>query len=498
MKRVCLLDLPPKIGSTFTQGDIVYSIVVCVLWFSRCFSTAQKYLWMSFEDDLYFRISTVAFDKVMILLSDHDGKNNSASLWKSIGSGQSIRYAYRSILFHIIPAVIDLWMGVFMLYFLYGAYMAMILVILVAASLWVSREIHCKLQNKRRQFVTDMNKEQHVLQVATSSWQTALSPNRISYEKAQYSQAVAQHMSSSSEFFLWSCFDSVLQLALVIPGIIGACTLAAFQVTSGVISIGYFITLMVYLTRLGLRLQHLRKGIQDASFNLTKIDELVRFFGRVPNVSNHAAAEPLHFEQGAVGFRDVHFSYRDQKKTLKGISFEVSAGQTVALVGATGSGKSTVLSLLSRVHDPLEGSITIDGQDIRNATLESLHANVGIVPQNPMAFHGSIMNNITCGDFPVPEEQIYDACKAVALHDKFKSLANGYQTMLGEGGVTLSGGELQRLAIARALIHNPKILLLDEAINSVDSSTEILVQRNLRHWRKGRTTFIIAYVMLLR
>lgn len=255
--------------------------------------------------------------------------------------------------------------------------------------------------------------------------------------------------------------------------------------------------LLMYWIHLGLQLQIFARGINDVVLNLPNIDELLKLFRMLPSVSNHSVATPLLFERGVVEFNDVHFAYRDQKKTLRGINFEASAAQTVALVGATGSGKSTILSLILRSYDPLQGNITIDGQNIRHITLESLRASIGIVPQNPVLFHDTIMNNITYGNFSATKEQVYDVCKALDLHEKFESLADGYQTIVGDGGMRLSGGELQRVAIARAMIKNSKIILLDEPTNSVDSSTEALIQKNLRKLCKGKTTFIIAYVNVL-
>lgn len=440
-------------------------------------------------------LSTFAFDKVMTFACELIDKGNSASLWKLVSRGLSARHAFRSILFQIIPTALDLLFGAAVLCYIFGAYMALVLVTVVFMSLWSSGEVLRQLQKEKQAFIAAMDKEHSVLCELTSNWQTASSHfNHVPYEKIRYFSAVMQHMNSSSDFFMWSYLGSVVNSVPVATGLMVGGTLATFQVVRGEIPVCWFLMLLMYWIRLGMQLQIFARGINDVVLNLPNIDELIKLFRMRPSVSNHSLATPFPFERGVIEFNNVHFAYRGQKKMLRGINFEASAAQTVALVGTTGSGKSTILGLILRSYDPLQGSITIDGQDIRHITLESLRANIGIVPQNPVLFQDTIMNNIIYGNFSATKEQVYDVCKAVDLHDKFESLADGYQTIVGDGGMRLSGGELQRVAIARAMIKDSKIILLDEATNSVDSSTEALIQRNLRKLCKGKTTFIIAYV----
>lgn len=440
-------------------------------------------------------LSTFAFDKVMTFACELIDKGNSASLWKLVSRGLSARHAFRSILFQIIPTALDLLFGAAVLCYIFGAYMALVLFTVVFMSLWSSGEVLRQLQKEKQAFIAAMDKEHSVLCELTSNWQTASSHfNHVPYEKIRYFSAVMQHMNSSSDFFMWSCLGSVVHSVPVATGLMVGGTLATFQVVRGEIPVCWFLMLLMYWIRLGMQLQIFARGINDVVLNLPNIDELIKLFRMRPSVSNHSLATPFPFERGVIEFNNVHFAYRGQKKMLRGINFEASAAQTVALVGTTGSGKSTILGLILRSYDPLQGNITIDGQDIRHITLESLRANIGIVPQNPVLFHDTIMDNIIYGNFSATKEQVYDVCKAVDLHDKFESLADGYQTIVGDGGMRLSGGELQRIAIARAMIKDSKIILLDEATNSVDSSTEALIQRNLRKLCKGKTTFIIAYV----
>lgn len=483
---------------TLPLSDFAMIIFASFLTFSEVSSMAQGYLWSLIEKRSYLELSTVVFGKVLDLPYEFNGDRHTDfdNFWELINCGKSVQDALRSILLKIIPKSIDLLLSVGVLYNMYGASMALILT-LVTASLWSPCDIHRKLQNKYRSLTSHKDKEQRIRQDFTPSWQTTLRPSRMPDERARCYSAVAEHISSPPKLSLSLWVDSVLQSALVIFALMGACTLAAFQVARRIKPIGSFIALLMYTLRLGLHLKHLERAMHDVFIGLGNADSLLDFFNQAPDVSNHEQAIPLHFEQGAIEFNNVHFAYRGQRKALKGVSFQAPAGQTVALVGATGSGKSTILRLLLRLHDPLQGSIAVDGQDIRRSTLDSLQGNIGIVPQEPVLLHDTVLNNVLYGNTFVSEEQVHGACRAVALHDKFRSLANGYQTIIGDGDVRLSGGELQKLALARVMVKNPKIVLLDEATSSVDSSTEALMQKNFKMFWKGKTVFTIACVIAL-
>ena len=178
---------------------------------------------------------------------------------------------------------------------------------------------------------------------------------------------------------------------------------------------------------------------------------------------------------------------------IKDLSFSAASGQTIALVGETGSGKSTILNLLFRFYDVREGSIKIDGQDLRDVTLESLRQSIGVVPQDPVLFNDTVMNNVRYSKLDATDEEVVEACKAAAVHDKVLTFTDGYSSIVGENGVKLSGGEKQRIAIARAILKDPKIILLDEATSSVDTQTEHHIQRALKELTKCRTTFVVAH-----
>jgi ATP-binding cassette subfamily B protein len=212
-----------------------------------------------------------------------------------------------------------------------------------------------------------------------------------------------------------------------------------------------------------------------------------------PEVKDRPGAKPLQVRAGTVRFDDVKFSYDPERPILKGISFEVPAGKTVAIVGPSGAGKSTISRLLFRLYDVRTGSITIDGQDIRNVTQSSLRASIGMVPQDTVLFNDTIRYNIAYGRPDATQEEIERAAQAAQVHDFVLRLPEGYDTRVGERGLKLSGGEKQRVAIARTLLKDPRILILDEATSALDTGTEQDIQTALRAVARHRTTLVIAH-----
>ncbi|MBH0202144.1 MAG: ATP-binding cassette domain-containing protein [Nitrospira sp.] len=212
-----------------------------------------------------------------------------------------------------------------------------------------------------------------------------------------------------------------------------------------------------------------------------------------PEIADQPQAQSLSTIEGHVRVERVSFGYDPQHLVLLDLSFEAKAGELVAFVGPTGAGKTTVINLLHRFYDPIEGRLTIDGKDLRDVTLESWYRQIALVPQETILFGGTILDNIRYGNMAANEAAVMEASKAAHAHDFITSLPDGYQTLVGEKGVNLSGGQRQRIAIARAILKNPRILLLDEATSSLDTESERLVQEALQRLMEGRTTFVVAH-----
>jgi ATP-binding cassette subfamily B protein len=276
-------------------------------------------------------------------------------------------------------------------------------------------------------------------------------------------------------------------------GTLGITWIGGYQVINDQLSLGELVAFSSYLMMITwpvIALGMITSMISRAGASAERIFEIL---DTESEVKESPDAEPLPAIQGHVMFADVSFRYfQGGQDVLKDISFEAQPGQTIALLGATGSGKSTIINLIPRFYDVTEGRILVDGRDVREITLESLRSQVGIVLQETTLFTGTIRENIAFGRPDASDQAVIEAAKAAAAHDFITSFPDGYETAVGERGVTLSGGQKQRVAIARALLTDPRILILDDSTSNVDLQTEYRIQQALDRLMEGRTSFVIA------
>ncbi len=261
----------------------------------------------------------------------------------------------------------------------------------------------------------------------------------------------------------------------------------------GDVTIGTLLAFMLYLSNFFDPVQQLSQLYNTFLAAVAALDKIMDVLDEEPQVRDRPEAKPLPRVEGHVEFDDVHFAYREGLEVLHGIDLDVPAGTTVALVGHTGAGKSTIAKLLARFYDPTDGRITIDGHDLRDVTQESLRRQLGIVPQEGFLFAGTVTENIAFGRPDAAHEEVVAAAQAVGAHEFVMRLENGYETELQERGSRLSLGQRQLVAFARALLADPRILILDEATSSVDIGTERKIEEALRTLLAGRTAFIVAH-----
>jgi ATP-binding cassette subfamily B protein len=287
-------------------------------------------------------------------------------------------------------------------------------------------------------------------------------------------------------------FQLVVQLITAI-GTAAVLGLGAYQAVQGRISPGELIVVLTYIASVYTPLEQLTQtvaGYQQYFIAFRHAYDLLRM---QPDVVEMDDAKQIDHARGALKFEDVHFGYGDRGEALKGVSFEVEPGQSVAVVGPTGAGKSTLASLLPRFYDPQEGRVLIDGEDVSHLTLDSLRAQFSIVLQDPLLFSTNIKENIKYGRPDATEEEVREAARAANVHDFIRKLPDGYRTRMGERGARLSGGERQRIAVARAFLRDAPILILDEPTSSIDSKTEAVILDALDKLMEGRTTILIAH-----
>jgi ABC-type multidrug transport system fused ATPase/permease subunit len=266
------------------------------------------------------------------------------------------------------------------------------------------------------------------------------------------------------------------------------------QAINGQITVGEFVAFIGYVTRLTSPVRMLGIALGMSQRAVASGARVFEILDRKPRMTSPPDARPLPEGGGHVQIRDVDFAYEPgTPPILDGVDLDVEAGTTVAVVGPTGSGKTTLVMLLPRLYDPQSGSVTIDGVDLREVQLESLRSQVGFVSDEPFLFSDTVRNNIAYARTDATQEAVEAAARRADIHDFIAGLPKGYDTMIGERGLTVSGGQRQRLAIARAIVADPRILILDDATSSVDASTEAQIKAALRELMRGRTTFIIGH-----
>jgi ABC-type transport system involved in Fe-S cluster assembly fused permease/ATPase subunit len=262
---------------------------------------------------------------------------------------------------------------------------------------------------------------------------------------------------------------------------------------AGTNTVGDFVLINAMLIQLYIPLNFMGTVYREIKQATLDIEQMFSLIGRDPEIQDEPGAPPLDVRAGTVTFEDVHFAYVPERPILRGISFEVPAGRTVAIVGPSGAGKSTISRLLFRFYEPQGGRILIDGQDIAEVQQVSLRSAIGMVPQDTVLFNDTIEYNLRYGRPEATQSEIEDAARLAQIDRFIKSLPEGYQTSVGERGLKLSGGEKQRVAIARTILKGPPVLVLDEATSALDSFTEKEIQDALDRVSEGRTTLVIAH-----
>jgi subfamily B ATP-binding cassette protein MsbA len=313
------------------------------------------------------------------------------------------------------------------------------------------------------------------------------------YEKARINKIVDNIFHLMNRSFRASAIVSPVAEVLSGMAIVMIIIYGGQQVIDGASTSGKLFSFIAAFLMAFEPMKRLAKLSNIMQMGLAAIDRLFKMLDIEPAIRDKAGAAALQVSNAVVSFENVSFTYADGSEALRGVSFTAPAGKTIALVGESGAGKSTILNLIPRFYDVTTGAIKVDGQDIRDVTLNSLRKNMALVSQEVAIFNDSIRDNIAYGSLQATDEEIIAAAKQAAAHDFIMDLPEGYNTRVGENGVKLSGGQRQRISIARAMLKNAPILLLDEATSALDTHSERLVQAALERLQQGRTTIVVAH-----
>ncbi len=406
---------------------------------------------------------------------------------------KGIEFTLAFMLFSIIPTLIEILVVCVILWALYDFWFALVTFITIGSYIWFTLMItEWRLRFRREMNARDQEASTRAID-SLLNFETVKYFGNETHEARRYDHALARYETAAVKNKTSLSLLNVGQAAIISGGLTGVMIMAGMGVTGGTMTLGDFVLVVTYLMQLYLPLGFLGYVYREVKQSLTDMEAMFDLVQVPPDVTDREGAVPLVLSGGEVVFDDVSFGYRPDRPILKNVSFRVPAGRKVAIVGPSGAGKSTISRLLFRFYDVDGGAIAIDGQDLRDITQDSLRGAIGIVPQDTVLFNDTVHYNIAYGRPGAADEEIKEAARLAAIHDFIASTPDGYETRVGERGLKLSGGEKQRVAIARTMLKRPTVLVFDEATSALDSHTEKEIQAALRAVSVDHTTLVIAH-----
>jgi len=406
---------------------------------------------------------------------------------------QGIDFLLRFMLFNILPTLLELCIVSVMMYVILDWRYAVATVITIVAYIAFTFSV----TEWRIQFRREMNKQD--TEANTKAIDSLLNFETVKYfgneehEASRFDKAMQRYEQAAVKNQTTLSGLNIGQNAIIAVGLVLVMMMSANDLVQGRHGIDDFVFVNMLLAQMFMPLGFLGMVYREMKRSLIDMEAMFRLLAEPREIVDRPGAQPLHCTGGEVRFENVQFAYDPRRTVLHDISFTVPAGKTVAIVGHSGAGKSTISRLLYRFYDVRDGRILIDGQNISDVTQDSLRASIGIVPQDTVLFNDSVAYNIAYGNPSADPQAVEDAARLASIHDFIAAQPEGYDTNVGERGLKVSGGEKQRIAIARTIMKNPSILLLDEATSALDTNTEKDIQAALKRVSQDRTTLVIAH-----
>ena len=491
-------DLDTKLSAT----SLAFISVPVGLLLAYGFIRLSSVLLGEIRDTLFGRVTERAMRRVGLKVFDHlhsldltfHLNRRTGGLSRDIERGTNgISFLMRFLVFNIVPTFLELFMVMGILWVQYRFEFALIVFVSVVSYVWFSKSI----TDWRTKFIREANQADSRSSTraidSLINFETVKYFTNEKYESDLYDEELDKWEQAKRKNRLTLFGLNFGQAFIITASMTAMLSLAAYEVTQGVMTIGDFVLVNAFMMQIFLPLNFLGFVYREIKSSMTNIERMFALMSATSSVSDKEDAKALNLTQGKIEFKNVRFSYEPEREILKGLSFTLTPGEKLALVGSSGAGKSTIAKLLFRFYDATDGTIEIDGQDITQVTQLSLRENIGVVPQDTVLFNNSLLENIRYGRPDATDADVYEAVKQAHLETFIGQLPKGYETQVGERGLKLSGGEKQRVAIARTLLKKPSILVFDEATSSLDSQSEKAVITAINDVSQGKSSVVIAH-----
>ncbi len=487
------------VEATWRTAFLVTPVALVLVY---CTARISTVLFAQLRDAVFSRVGQRALRRLAIRTFSHIHRlslrfhleRKTGAMSRIIERGvKGVEFLLRFVLFSIVPLMLELLLVLAIFYWHFGGWFALaILVAILGYIAFTFAVTEWRVKIRKVMNEQDQDANQKAID-ALLNYETVKYFSAERRETERYDSAMVLYENAAVKTQTTLAMLNFGQTLILTSGLAAVMIMAGQGVVAGTLTVGDFVMVNALMMQIAMPLNFLGTVYREIRQSLIDMGEMFTLLETPPEVTDATDAKPLRVDTGRVVFENVAFAYGPDRPILHGLDIDAAGGTTIALVGHSGAGKSTVARLLFRFYDPVSGSILIDGQDIRDVTQESLRAHIGVVPQDTVLFNDTIRYNIGYGRADASEAEIEEAARAASIHDFIMSLPDGYDTQVGERGLKLSGGEKQRVAIARTILKNPPILILDEATSALDTSTEMDIQSSLRALSQNRTVFTIAH-----